>query len=206
MSDMNDQYFNKFWNNYVLRSQLSIFFESCEFYVYLCMETSQAEQKFQELWGAIGTSWGVNRTMAQIHALLLFNESPLSTEEIMERLSISRGNANTNIRALIDWSLVYRHIKSGERKEFFTAEKDISKVFRVIVRERRKRELEPMLHILHELKNESSLSGSQQKHFVEMIDNIEQFAGNIDKVLSMIEHSDKSWIQSTISFLLKGKQ
>ncbi|MBN8575241.1 MAG: HTH domain-containing protein, partial [Candidatus Kapabacteria bacterium] len=70
------------------------------------METSQAEQKFQELWGAIGTSWGVNRTMAQIHALLLFNESPLSTEEIMERLSISRGNANTNIRALIDWSLV----------------------------------------------------------------------------------------------------
>ncbi len=170
------------------------------------METSQAEQKFQELWGAIGTSWGVNRTMAQIHALLLINEAPLSTEEIMERLSISRGNANTNIRALIDWSLVYRHIKSGERKEYFTAEKDISKVFRVIVRERRKRELEPMLHILNELKNDSVLSANHQNHFVEMIENIEQFAGNIDKVLSMIEHSDKSWIQATISFLLKGKQ
>ncbi len=63
-----------------------------------------------------------------------------------------------------------------------------------------------MLKILHDLKTDSSLSQNNQHHFVEMIESIEQFAGNIDKVLSMIEHSDKSWIQATISFLLKGKQ
>jgi len=172
---------------------------------YICtMNEHDLEQKFQELWGAIGTSWGVNRTMAQIHALLLVNDQPLSSEEIMERLTISRGNANTNIRALIDWGLAYRHIKSGERKEYFTAEKDISKVFRVIVRERRKRELEPMLKALRELKHEAHLS-DENAHFGEIMTSLEQFASNIDTVLSMIEKSDKSWIQSTISFLLRDK-
>lgn len=170
------------------------------------MDCKILQQKFQSIWGAIGTSWGVNRTMVQIHALLLVAENPLSTEDIMEELCISRGNANVNIRALIDWGLVYRQIKSGERREFFSAEKDITKVFRVIVRERRKRELEPMISALRELKESTAQnSDTQGTTFAQMINDIENFASKVDSVLSIVEKSDKPWINASLSLLLRDK-
>ena len=112
------------------------------------MKLSDAKLQFVASWGAFGTHWGINRTMAQIHALLLVSPEPLCADDIMEQLNISRGNANMNIRELIDWALVDRVIVPGERKEFFAAEKDIWKVVRQIVKERKKRELEPMLKLL----------------------------------------------------------
>src|SRR4029079_4241319 len=112
---------------------------------------AEAKQQFVASWGAYGTHWGINRTMAQIHALLLVSPDPLSQDDVMEQLNISRGNANMNIRELIDWGLVERQIISGERREFFVAEKDIWKVFRQIVKERKKRELEPMMKLLGQL-------------------------------------------------------
>src|SRR6188768_1517131 len=105
------------------------------------MELKEAKDKFLNAWGTLGTSWGINRTMAQIHALLLISDSELTTEEIMEDLNISRGNANMNIRALMDWGLVHKKIKQGERKEYFVSEGDIWEIARLIARERRKREL-----------------------------------------------------------------
>ena len=71
------------------------------------MELEQAKQQFIQTWGNFGTQWGINKSMAQVHALLLVSERPLSTEEVMEQLSISRGNANMNMRDLINWNLVY---------------------------------------------------------------------------------------------------
>ena len=117
------------------------------------MDLNQQKEKFYQAWGSLGSNWGINKTMAQIHALLLATEKALSTEDIMQQLKISRGNTNMNLRALMDWGLVHKELVSGERREYFVAEKDIWKVSRLIARERRKRELEPVLKILDELRN-----------------------------------------------------
>ena len=97
------------------------------------MDLQEGKEKFIQSWGALGSNWGINRTMAQIHALLLISPEALSADEIMKELQISRGNANMNIRALIDWGLVYKELKTGERKEYFVAEKDIWIVFQNII-------------------------------------------------------------------------
>jgi DNA-binding transcriptional regulator GbsR (MarR family) len=115
------------------------------------MQLAEAKAQFIANWGRFGTNWGINRTMAQIHALLLVSPDNLSADEVMEQLNISRGNANMNLRELMDWGLVQKVIVPGERKEFFTAEKDIWKVARQIVKERKKRELDLMIPVLKEL-------------------------------------------------------
>ena len=117
------------------------------------MKLSEAKAQFISSWGAFGTHWGINRTMAQIHALLLISPDPLTQDDIMEELNISRGNVNMNTRELISWGLVDRVLLPGERKEFFTAEKDIWKVATQIIKERKKRALDPMLKLLAQLED-----------------------------------------------------
>src|SRR6185295_6647027 len=107
--------------------------------VYICfMKLPEAKDKFIHAWGKLGSSWGINRTMAQVHALLLISPEPLSAEDIMKELAISRGNANMNLRELINWGLVEKEHVKGERREFFSAEKDIWKVAMQIAKERKK--------------------------------------------------------------------
>ena len=74
------------------------------------MEFQEGKEKFLQVWGTLGSDWGINRTMAQVHALLMISPQALSADEIMEELKISRGNSNMNIRALIDWGLVYKEL------------------------------------------------------------------------------------------------
>ena len=105
-------------------------------------ELTAARDEFIAQWGIMGSSWGINRTMAQIHALLMVSTTPLSTDEIMAELAISRGNAHMNLRDLVGWGLVRSVIRKGERKEFFEAEKDVWKIFCTVVRERKRREIE----------------------------------------------------------------
>ena len=140
-------------------------------------QLAAARDEFVMQWGAIGSAWGINRTMAQIHALLLVSPDNLSADEVMEQLSISRGNANMNLRELMDWGLVQKVIVPGERKEFFTAEKDIWKVARQIVKERKKRELDLMIPVLKEL---SEVEGDKRdravKTFTDTIQNIRKFS------------------------------
>jgi len=107
-----------------------------------------ARQDFINQWGVMGGAWGINRTMAQIHALLLVSEEPLSTDEVMAQLQISRGNAHTNLKDLVDWGIVQSVLRTGERKEFFKAERDVWKMFCIIARERKRREVEPALAVL----------------------------------------------------------
>jgi DNA-binding transcriptional regulator GbsR (MarR family) len=102
------------------------------------MQLQEAKDKFVQAWGNFGSNWGINRTMAQVHALLLVSPQALSADDIMESLDISRGNANMNIRALIDWGLVYKENKNGERREYFIAEKDMWTVIRQIIIHRKK--------------------------------------------------------------------
>jgi DNA-binding transcriptional regulator GbsR (MarR family) len=115
-----------------------------------CGSWEVARDEFVAQWGALGGHWGINRTMAMIHALLITAPEPMHTDAIMERLDISRGNANTNLRELVGWGLVRVVLRKGERREFFEAEKDVWQMFVTITRERKRRELEPALAVLRD--------------------------------------------------------
>jgi DNA-binding transcriptional regulator GbsR (MarR family) len=168
------------------------------------MKLAEARQQFISSWGAFGTHWGINRTMAQIHALLLVSPDPITQDEIMEQLSISRGNVNMNIRDLISWSLVERIIVSGERKEYFSAEKDIWKVATQIIRERKKRELDPMLKLLAQLENvDGEKKDKETKQFVEMIASIKKLGMSADKMLDATIKAEENWFTGSILKMFK---
>jgi DNA-binding transcriptional regulator GbsR (MarR family) len=167
------------------------------------MELQEAQDKFIGAWGAFGTQWGINRTMAQIHALLLITENPLSAEEIMEKLNISRGNVNMNVRDLITWGIVHKVLKFGERREFFTAEKDIYKTAIQIMKERRKRELGPVLDLLEELK-EVECQEKGGDNFKNVMKDIHQFGDNTNTMLDKLVKADEHWFSSSLmKFLIK---
>ena len=166
------------------------------------MDLKEAREKFIEAWGAFGSAWGINRSMAQVHALLLISHEPLSTEDVMDLLNISRGNANMNLRALIDWHLVDRILKTGERREFFQAEKDVWKIATHITRERKKRELEPMVKLLAELKRTEG-QNAETKAFRQMTHDLHDLTSRIDAVLERSTRSDVQWFLKAASTLLR---
>lgn len=109
-----------------------------------------AQDRFITFWGEMGTRWGVQRSMAEVHALLFIAGEPLAAEDIMERLAISRGSVSTTLKQLVDWGLVQR-VKSRERndrREFHQAEQDVWKLFYTILRARKRREFDPLLEEL----------------------------------------------------------
>ena len=168
------------------------------------MILSEAKQQFISSWGAFGTHWGINKTMAQIHALLLVSPDPLTQDNVMEQLTISRGNVNMNIRDLIDWGLVDRIIIPGERKEYFSAEKDIWKVATQIIKERKKRELDPMLKLLAQLENiEGDKKAKDVKQFIDTVSGIRKFGKQADKTLDIIIKADENWFLGNIIKLFK---
>ena len=168
------------------------------------MKLTEAKQQFISSWGAFGTHWGINRTMAQIHALLLVSSDPLTQDDIMEELNISRGNTNMNIRELINWGLVDRVLISGERKEFFSAEKDIWKVVKQIVKERKKRELEPMLQLLDKLEAvEGDKKDKEVKTFVDTISGIKKLGRQADKTLDTMIRAEESWFVGALMKVFK---
>jgi len=168
------------------------------------MKLNEAKQQFISSWGAFGTHWGINRTMAQIHALLLISPDPLTQDDIMEGLNISRGNTNMNIRELINWGLVDRVILPGERKEFFTAEKDIWKVVRQIVKERKKRELDPMLKLLDQLEDvEGDKRDKHVKTFVDTVSGIKRLGLQADKTLDIMIKAEENWFVNNLVKLFR---
>lgn len=156
------------------------------------MKLAEAKRKFIDSWGTFGTKWGINRTMALVHGLLLVSEEPLSSEDIMDELKISRGNVNMNVRALVNWGVAQKVVVTGERMEYFVAEKDIHKVATYIMRERKKRELEPVRTALMPLKNVDDKSKAAQ-NFKNLIRDIDEFAGFSDRALERIINTDKTW-------------
>lgn len=166
------------------------------------MTIQEGRDKFIQSWGALGTSWGINRTMAQIHALLLISPQSLCAEEVMAALKISRGNANMNLRALMDWGLAFKEIKTGERREFFVAEKDMWQVVRNIILNRKKRELEPTLKVLDEL---SSVEGEdvETQEFIRVIKDIKLFSNKADSLLESLTKADPNWLMSSFIKMIK---
>lgn len=168
------------------------------------MKYNEAKDKFIQAWGTLGSNWGISRSMAQVHALLLISPDSLSAEEIMEDLKISRGNANMNIRDLIDWGLVFKEQIPGERKEFFYAEKDIWKVAKQIIKERRKREIEPVLGLLEELKKvEGPKTDKKHKAFIDTITNLEAVVDKADFALTRAIKLDENALVGVLFKLFK---
>ena len=168
------------------------------------MEFKEAKNKFVQTWGALGNQWGINKTMAQIHALLMISHEAVSMEDIMEELQISRGNASMNLRALMDWGIVYKEYKAGERREYFTAEKDLDELAVKISRERSKREIKPALKILKEVSAISANSTLEEKHFVNQTKKLYDFVLKADNVLEKITEYKDNWLtQLLVKFVKK---
>ncbi len=112
----------------------------------------EAQDRFIASWGRMGSAWGISRTMAEVHALLYVTGEPMCTDEVMERLEISRGNVSMSVRALLEWGVIQKTHKRGDRKDYFQAEQDVWAMLRAIARERIKREVDPLLQSLDEIR------------------------------------------------------
>lgn len=139
---------------------------------------TEALDQFILLWGEMASAWGINRTMAQIHALLYAESDPLDTDTIMKQLDISRGNANMNLRNLIQWQLIHKVHFKGSRKDYFTAEKDVWNIVATIIRERQQREVAPIRQNLNnclELFEDKESLSEEELDFRERIENFTEF-------------------------------
>ncbi|MFI2741967.1 GbsR/MarR family transcriptional regulator [Zhouia sp. PK063] len=166
------------------------------------MEFAEAKNKFIQSWGALGSQWGINKTMAQIHAFLMISPQPVSMEDVMDELQISRGNASMNLRALIDWGIVYKDFKQGERKEFFYAEKDLDELAVKISKERAKREIKPALKVLKEVSSIEANSSDKEKHFKEQTAALYNFVLKADNVIEKITEYKDNWLSKLLKRLL----
>src|SRR3954467_10555085 len=109
-----------------------------------------AQDLFIRRWGEMGQTWGINRTQAEIHAFCYITATPQCTDDVMERLNISRGNASMSVRALCDWGIVRRLHKRGERREYFESLTDVWEMFSIIAAERKRREMDPVLETIRQ--------------------------------------------------------
>lgn len=166
------------------------------------MNLEEAKIKYIHTWGSLATSWGINKTMAQVHALLLVSTEPLSAEDIMEALKISRGNVNMNVRALIDWGIVRKEFVVGERKEFFVADKDIWELFKQITKERKKREIEPVLRVLEELQQVDEHSRDAQA-FKKVLNDLSSVTTTVNGILDKAIRADEHWLLSNFTKMIK---
>jgi len=166
------------------------------------MEFQEAKEKFIQSWGVLGTHWGINKTMAQIHALLLISPEVLSTEDIMQELKISRGNVNMNVRALMDWGIVTKSFKTGERREYFFADKDIWDVARKITEERTKRELLPVIAILNEVKDIQG-EDKEVKQFKKTVSDLASFTSSLNSIIKKFIKSDAHWFYKSLLKIVK---
>ncbi len=158
------------------------------------MELKEAKDKFIHTWGTLATQWGINRTMAQIHALLLLSPKSMNADEIMADLQISRGNVNMNLRDLMDWGLIYKQLLPGERKEYFIAEKDIWKVAKQIAKERRRREIGPLIEAMEDLKEGIKPDSAEKEEFLKIVNDISKVTVFADTSLTAMLKSEENWL------------
>lgn len=160
------------------------------------MELKEAKDKFIHTWGTLATQWGINRTMAQIHALLLLSQKAMNADEIMENLQISRGNVNMNLRDLMDWGLIFKQLIPGERKEYFVAEKDIWKVAKQIAKERRRREITPVIEAMNDISESIQPDSAEKEEFLKIVNDISKVTVFADTTLTSLLKADENWLIS----------
>lgn len=151
------------------------------------MKYTEAKNQMIHTWGELSTQWGINRTMGQIHALLMLSPDPLTTDQIMLELGVSRGNVSMNLRNLMEWGVVHKVELAGERKEYYTSEKDAWKMALQIAAERKRRELDPMIRSLQTIKvtDAEKASPFEVEEINKMANGILDVARQVDKVLNI---------------------
>ena len=159
-------------------------------------------------WGELGGYWGINRTMAEMHALLFVSDRPLCTDDIMAQLHVSRGNASMNLRALVDWGLVQRVHHFGDRKEYFQADTDVWHMFETIMRERRRREVEPIVATINrcrEMVADSAGAGRSEVHetrdFRRRLDEFQNFLTTMSALFELIVQFGSAGVKQLAEFL-----
>lgn len=134
------------------------------------MPITPVEQKFILHWGEMGTRWGINRTVAQVHALLFVSPKPLHAEEIANTLSVARSNVSTSLRELQGWGIVRVVHVLGDRRDHFESVKDVWEIFRIVAEERKRREIDPTLRVLQECVGELKKSGPGSQYTRERLE------------------------------------
>jgi DNA-binding transcriptional regulator GbsR (MarR family) len=153
-------------------------------------------QRFVEAWGTMGSLWGINRSVARVHALLMANEEPLSLDEIAEQLQISKGNASMSLRELRTFGVVRQVEVPADRRDFYVTEPDVWTMFFRILRERKRREFDPALEAIHRLVEAPGASGAVQGRLEQMADLLTTMDGMATRFLKDPESS-----RSALAFL-----
>src|SRR4051812_28687950 len=140
---------------------------------------SPVQQKFILHWGEMGARWGINRTVAQIHALLFISPKPLNAEDIAKKLGIARSNVSTSIKELQNWGIIKVVHVLGDRREYFESMKEVWEMFRVVLDERKKREIDPTIVLLRECiaESEKAKDAYSQERLTAMRDFFETTSG-----------------------------
>jgi len=136
---------------------------------------TQIQQKFILHWGEMGTRWGINRTVAQIHALLFISPRPLHAEEIVETLNVARSNVSTSLKELQGWGIVRMVHVLGDKRDHFESMKDVWEMFRVVLDERKRREIDPTLAMLRECITEAEQEKTRDPHTLERLQSLRDF-------------------------------
>jgi DNA-binding transcriptional regulator GbsR (MarR family) len=171
-----------------------------------------AQDIFIRRWGEMGQTWGINRTMAEIHALLYVVAEPLCTDDVMERLHISRGNTSMSLRALCDWGIVRRLHRLGERREFFESLTDVWEMFSLITAERKRREMDPVLETIRECRrmlDEKSIGkqaarGREVQLTRDRLAGMEEFMEVTNKIFQQFIGNARSGLTRVVRVLLKA--
>jgi DNA-binding transcriptional regulator GbsR (MarR family) len=146
-------------------------------------------QKFILHWGEMGTRWGVNRTVAQVHALLFLSPRPLPADEIAETLAVARSNVSTSLRELQGWRIVRVVHLLGDRRDHFESIKDVWEIFRIVSEERKRREIDPTLRVLEECVQEVKANPQGDAYTCERLTDMREFltatTGLFDEVIQM---------------------
>lgn len=168
------------------------------------MTYKEARDKMVQTWGQLSTQWGINRTMGQIHALLMISAQPMTADEIIDELSVSRGNVSMNLRSLVEWGVVHKVYVPGNRKEYYTSEKDAWKMALQIARERKRRELDPMIQSLNTMQivTDDTADPKDVEELNRMTSQILDVAMQIDKVVDIgIRSGGQSLVRKLINIL-----
>lgn len=154
---------------------------------------SEARARFVSEWGALGSAWGINRSMASLHARLLVAAQPMSQDDLMDELELSRGNTSSNLRELVGWGLIRQVAVRGERRQFFVAEKEPWRIFVTITRERLRREIDPAMQTLDEVAALSEgLEGEEAEEFRRVVGGLSGFLKTVRSVARRLVGSDES--------------
>ena len=160
------------------------------------MEYQEGKNQFIKSWGDLGIQWGISRTMGQIHALLLISPNPKSADDVMEELSISRGNVAMSLKALLEWGIIEKVSLEGERKDFYRGIKDIWVLFKQVLIHRKQKELDPMIETLNDISSVQGLCECSTE-FCKMVGELKMFSYKADKLLDNFTSMENEWLSKT---------